>query len=366
MKKFLWPALLALPLISCGSSTPTSVFLVFCAPNEAIQATLKRAEKEFETQKGIDLDIRYVIPGDLGNKEEKYDLYFSSAPQIDQDEATVLPEKYRSIVEGREESNLLPCFEKDGSLRCFPMAIKIGTALYYDSSTYTDGDVLTWEGILSKGDAAIYCFSGVEYFGAFYGNGLDTTFVSTGTVDNLNSAKGLEVAKALSVLLSNERLSNNPLSLDDGCKAVLSFSAALRGMLGNRFDALTMPPSFGGFSWANSYNTLGLVLAKQDDAKKTDVLLDFASLVSNKDYQKEIVSAYASEFVPTNKEGDISTFPVEEVLKGKEYSNYPMEWYAEVEKLIAIIKNDNGQRSEEVLSRALQDYHDKVLNIGTK
>lgn len=372
-------------ICGCSNADNKSYSFSFFVESENLRNALKIIEEQYENKTNVNLDISYVIGGEgIDNSGFNYDLAFGSFADlkefIQNNQIEVLNEKYKKIVAKNMDEHCLKAFTYNKEIPAFPIGIGVYPFFAYDGSLFKENEVTNWDSILNKTEEYdnkknILCFGPMDYFGAFYGNGLDTIISKDGNSDNLNSEKGLTIAKGLSQLLSNSKIVSNVYSLNSGenyatCSGMNYLTEDVDDYFKENLKYANNLPSFSynneSFSWSSYYVTLTLAVKKQNDKDKKKALLEFANYVSN---QEDILSYFAnpdyySPYRGYHNSVTNMTHLLNVIESGKDYNTFPMSWISPMKVLINQIKNDNGKLNEENLMDALNNYHNAVMNIS--
>ena len=383
--KFILP-FISFSLFSCSPKTNDLVKGKYSfslgAHNQDAIAAIKEMVKDYEDKHPrIDLVVTYhnYQTEGLGKRS---DIWFTSAAFAQEliNDIETIPDKYSKTIKEKMGSSAIQHFLYQDSFSCFPMGILAHPSFYYFGDVFTEEEVKSWDTIIEKTKTfdsvkknAFSYFAADEYMGAFHANGLVTSFSGNSVTDNLNTAKGLEVAKGLSKLFGSEYIDSDVTILLPENHEYLSCAGrefvegSMSYYFGEQMKVSEMPSfSYEGssFSWSSSLITYGIYLAKQQNAAKRDVLLDFAHYLSQ---QEALISFPAESYLSVYKD-DISCYGNDslinsQVLNGKEYVAYPDHWYSIMDNLIRSIKEDAGQLNENNLQKALDDYHNAVMAL---
>ena len=397
--------LISIFLMSCSSpssdvpaSTPEepeeeeqSYIINFSINNEETKLIkrIKDAAKEFEEKTNIKISVLFTPSNHSWDEEDdlKYDMSFENFPTakeyLKKDKIESIPDNYIESIVEECDSRTLSAFTYNDKLGAFPIGISIEPFFCYDKSLLSEEEIKNWDSILSKIDELdngyknlIAGFTGMEYFGAYYANGLDTTFSSDGNSDTLFSEKGLKITKGLSQLLANESMEYNDFYVADENDKFIAASGLdyTKGEITKYFSdniEFASLPSFTfeeeEYRWSTYYVTQCLVIKKQDNAKRRDALLSFASyLCENVDLVDSFkTSNIYSVYKDSNR--TISNYPflADSIPTGKDCfltTNY-FGWINALVNLANKIKEDNGKLDDEFLYSALEEYHDAVMAL---
>ena len=391
-KLLLASVLLSFPLTGCSNEpnysnfTPGEYDFSFFVESKEISNIINGIKNEFENDHdGVKLNIRYIYAGE-GNNNSISDLWFSSLGKTEDylfnNQIEILDSYYRNDIKDRLADNCYEAFRHNDIFPSFPIGIVPESIFAYDNVLFEGHNVNNWHDIIDRtnllvGDYhhAFLNLSPEQYFTLFSSHGVDTIINEHDVIDNLNTEQGLQVAKALSSLLADSSIDSGIYSLSDKkyatCTGSIYQADMIEDYFGDNLKYASHLPSLlfeDEYSdWNSTYVTLGLFIKKQNNSDMKDVLMSFANYISKCD---NLVSSFKNQYyysVYKDVDRSIGNYDYlkESIKDGKEYSTYPIDWYYSVRKLINDIKSDNGNLNEELLMKALNDYHDNVLSLKT-